>query len=278
MPVCAVFDLRFDGSFCDEHKLFKCLVPLAKSFVFQRERGGKTGYEHWQVRLSLWKKTTRAHARNLIWTGFQFPKEGVSVYCEPTSNPTSTQNNAFNYVMKLDTRVDGPWSDKDAPHYVPRQFRMKPRKWQRQVLDTANEFDDRKIDCIIDPQGGLGKSFIMGKAWCKYRYPFISVVDDTARIIYSACDILIGRQEREPKLMIVDVPRAFNRKKMGSLMTAIEILKSGIISDSRNKFRHWEYDSPRIWVFMNFDVDLTLQSSDRWQFWTVSMNVLCKKP
>lgn len=55
-------------------------------------------------------------------------------YCEPTSNPCTGE--AF-YVSKLDTRVEGPWSDRDEVKVMTRQLRSFMKEefypWQSKV-------------------------------------------------------------------------------------------------------------------------------------------------
>ena len=40
------------------------------------------------------------------------------------------------YCMKDETRVAGPWSDKDVPAFIPKHFRnIELRDWQKTLKD-----------------------------------------------------------------------------------------------------------------------------------------------
>lgn len=262
-----VFDFTLPQSVGTPNEIVTKLCKIAKKFTFQLEKGSETGYMHYQGRMSLRTKTRSGALQKQM---SQTDLKGMHV------SVTSNQNkdNCF-YVLKDDTKVDGPWSDKDLPRYIPRQYRIdKLRPWQDKVLQSANVFNSREINAIIDYKGGIGKSTIAGYASCKYDYLYINVTSDAERIVSTVADILISREEREPKLMFVDIPRSYNSKRLPSLFTAVEIIKGGIVSDTRYRYRSWCYDSPALWVFINEDLPTHLQSRDRWKFWKIVDNDL----
>ena len=65
-------------------------------YTMQLERGEDTGYLHLQLSLTLKKKA------RLTWLKNHFMKEA---HCEIIRN----QEKAFDYCMKEETRVKGPW-------------------------------------------------------------------------------------------------------------------------------------------------------------------------
>lgn len=242
------------------------LSKLGKKFVFQREKGEKTGYEHWQGRISLWKKTTTKHAIVLFLQQLEINKD---YYFRPTSQKAHESGNGFSYVMKAQTRVAGPWTEKDKPIYVPRQYRKELRPWQQEIIDSGETFDERAIDVIVDTEGNIGKSICMGIAKVKHKWHIINPFDEGRRIIENTCSILIGHDDRQPNF-IMDVPRALDNNKKSGVFAALEALKSGIVSDSRNNYKEWQFDSPRIWVFTNNNIPTGYFTNDRWRFWKVS--------
>lgn len=144
---CAVYDATLPADNISVDDLHSLLRPLCKKWSFQLERGAKKtekhpeGYLHYQLRLSLVKKKTLKSALAFLLAG------GFKGHLT-TSSTNSLTGDAF-YVLKADTRVDGPWTDKD---YVPRnaltqQLQLCPTylPWQQSLLDIVAPFDMRTI-------------------------------------------------------------------------------------------------------------------------------------
>ena len=72
----------------------------------------------------------------------------------------------FNYVMKLDGRVEGPFQDTlyalDEQPPLTRQLQAfhlcELYPWQRSLMDILTHPDDRKIHLVFDEAGNIGKS------------------------------------------------------------------------------------------------------------------------
>jgi hypothetical protein len=241
---------------------------IAKQFVFQLERGEKTGKLHYQGRCSLIKKKRPHLATKLFVKAFEKYLDGVSWFFEPTTGKEYLKG-TFVYQMKLDTREDGPWSDKDIPEYVPRHIRnITPYPFQQSVLNSMTEYDDRSINCIIDPTGNNGKS-ILAALIRNAGGITIPCVGDTERLVATVCNILTAKQERTPRLIAIDMPRSINNNRLYQLMSAIEIVKDGWVYDTRNHFKEWSYDKPQIWVFTNNEIPTKYMSNDRWNFYNI---------
>ena len=264
-----MFDFRMGVEPHDRYQVEATLNLLAARWVFQMERGETkseahpNGYLHFQGRVSLRKKMRIGPAKRL----FLEHLPGTN-YFEPTSNSAQRVGNYF-YACKLQTRVEGPWSNRDSIPYVPKQYRCVPYKWQQRVLESAG-FTPRTINVIIDESGGVGKSTLCGIARSRGYYS-IPICCDAKEIIESVCDIFMAKGERNPMLILVDLPRAVNKKRLHSLFTALEIVKGGHVSDIRYHFREWDFDSPAMWVFTNQGVAQwdSYSSKDRWAFWKV---------
>lgn len=270
---CSVYDFRItiepqDLSYLD---VISNLKGIAKQFMFQLEKGTKTLKLHYQGRLSLIKKKRSHLAVKQFLEVFGNVLDGISWYMKPTTNKEYLKG-TFVYVMKLDTRVDGPWSDKDVPKYVPRHIRgITPYPFQQAVLDTMLEYDDRSINCIIDTKGNNGKS-ILASLIRNAGGITIPCVGDTERLVATVCNILQSKELRVPRLIAIDMPRSINNNRLKMLMSAIEICKDGWVYDTRNRFTEWSYDKPQIWVFTNNPMPSKYMSKDRWKFWNIDEN------
>ena len=118
-----VWDATLKADVADVSAVRKSLTELSKKWVFQKEKG-ESGYEHYQIRLSLFKKLRKSDCYALFKDSADW---WSSVQLSPTSKKVADavkKGGGFNYVMKLDSRLDGPWSDKDpVPLVEPRQSR-----------------------------------------------------------------------------------------------------------------------------------------------------------
>ena len=265
-PQVQVWEFRSNSDhFEDAVVLQKFLHKIAKKFVFQLERGSTTGYEHWQGRMSLWKVKRKPELMNMI-KGMDMP---IPNYLEPTTR-SEHKKEAF-YCMKEDTRLAGPFSDKDMPQYMPKQYRDKVLyPYQKTVLESRHTFDERVVDCIIDEDGNNGKSTVASVGDLQHGAIDMPPVNDGERLIASLCDILIAKDCRTPGIVFFDLPRSLRQDKLASLYVAIEQIKKGKVWDMRHSYKEWWFDSPRIWVFTNTLPNLAMLTRDRWRFWRIT--------
>lgn len=257
------FDFTLKAEGIGYESVIKSLNIYCKKWVFQLEKA-PSGYIHFQGRVSLKKKM---RLQELIKMEI-FGDEN-----KPRLSATMTKTKGFEYVMKDDSRVSGPWKDSDKPRYIPRQYRGKMetlRPFQKYILDTAYDFEDRIINVIICPEGGIGKSMIASLGELYRRGIDLPVCNDADKLIQSACNICMKKNIRNPSPLFIDLPRAFNQEKMCGIFTAIEQIKKGKLYDMRYNYTEWWIDSPQIWVFTNNEeIDLSMLSRDRWRFWKV---------
>lgn len=259
-----VWDFRANEDYYTHGLLLQHLHKLGKKFTFQLEEGGTTGYRHWQGRISLWKVKRESELKKL-WRGTELP---LPNYLKPTVS-SEHKKEAF-YCMKEDTRVEGPWTDKDKAAYIPIQYRnLELWPYQQTIVDSKGVQDWRVVDCVIDPSGNNGKSTVASIADLMHGCIDLPPVNDGDKVIQSLCDILIAKQERSPGIVFFDLPRSVNKEKLGGMFTAIEQIKKGKVYDPRHSYKEWWFDSPRVWVFTNAKPDLNLLSIDRWRFWTI---------
>lgn len=238
------------------------LKQIFKKWAFQKEIG-ESGYEHWQVRGHLWKPTTLNNActkfRELTWNG----------HWSITSGNTHSGNN-FNYVMKADTRISGPWTSEEElekPKEITRQLKTfmgyLKYSWQIQIENSIQEEDDRHIKVIVDTVGNIGKSIFAEYLEYKdlgYEIPPMICMEDIMQ-----CAMGIKPQ----KCYIIDMPRGMKKEKLAGFYSGLEALKNGVMYDKRYKFEKRRIDRPQILVFTNKMPDLTLMSPDRWIIWNM---------
>jgi len=254
-----VYDFRLSESNTTSDHLCKILPRIAKKWVFQLEEGEQTGYRHFQGKLTLHKKARSAQVVKC------FKDLDVHVnYCQP-----SASREGFDYVMKIQTRVEGPWSNQSTS-YIPKRVRVTDdqlRPWQQQLLHLAIP-DDRHIDFIWCTHGNLGKSFLALYLHSHNRGISLPPINDSKELVQTCCDILMAKELREPGIVLVDLPRAMPQHKMSGVYQAIEQIKNGHVQDVRHHYREWLFEPPAVIVFCNTPPLVKQLSKDRWRVWT----------
>ena len=274
---CAVWDFTIPDIAADmvAEDVIEKIRPLFKKWSFQKEQGDG-GLIHFQGRGSLFKKRLFPQVRELfIAIGYG------NVHLTPSSN--ESQRGECFYVLKVDTRLEGPWSDRDVRQnvYIPRQYRGivdNLRPWQKKVWESADHFDPRTINVIYDARGNNGKSTIASVMDLHQRGIDLPPMNDAEKLIQSVADVLIARELRDPKVIFVDMPRAMDKRKLGGLYTAIEQIKKGKVYDMRYRYQEWWFDSPQVWVFTNIEPDRDLLSRDRWKVFSIIFDALFPFP
>jgi len=258
---CCNYDLTIKAEMVEVDSLKDKFRDIAKSWCFQKECGLKTGYLHYQCRISLKVKKRDCELAKL------FDKEW-GMWCSPTSIACKDDN--F-YVMKEDTRVEGPWSDTDENVYIPRQVReiIKLYPWQEQIASMVNVWDTRHINVVLDNSGNIGKSVLMMYLRCHGLARRIPPINDAKDLMRIVCDMPTAR------CYLIDMPRAMNKERLYGLFSAVESIKDGFAYDDRYHYKEKLFDCPNIWMFTNVEPDMGMLSRDRWRFYEVKDNELC---
>jgi len=266
--VSAVYDFRCNKDIFSEYDdLHKFLDTKAKKWVFQLEKGEETGYEHYQGRISLIKKTTKTGALKLLENKFN--------YLEPTVS-AEHRKSAF-YCMKEQTRIKEPESDQE---YNKRKNVFIPKHLKKDVIlypfqKTISEYpnDDRKINCVIDTGGNNGKSYISQLLEIQKKGFRCPQLNDFKEILQLLCCYCMDNEIRDIGHLFFDLPRAMKKDTLRGIISAIEEIKSsGRLIDVRNHFKLWQMEKPNIWVFSNEHLDYSDLSADRWNLWTINKN------
>jgi len=244
------------------------LRERAKKWVFQIEKGAESGILHYQGRLTLIsKQRLYTLAKECEWQW---------IHLSPTA---SVNKNSFIYVMKADTKVQGPWTDKDVP--LPPRFQdivLKP--FQKQIQIIMKIFDMRGINVVI-AQPNLGKTHatqyftLTDNAIIVPPYPdFEKVLGFVHGMMEDSAPYGTPNYQKLWTIFI-DMPRAMPKLKLQGMYSALETIKSGMVYDWRNKAKKYIFHhNPIIVVFTNEKPDLSLLGDDRWKLWTISDNWL----
>lgn len=236
--------------------IINCMKERCKKWAFQLEKSD-SGYEHYQGRFILIKKTSIVQCIKLFHARFS------SMHIQPTSNASSTN---FTYVMKEQTRLDGPWTDKDPDIdevYVPIQYRVELRPWQDELYKLVmKELEDkhyRNVHVLYDPTGGIGKTTMALNLTCRKKAEYIPPCND-AKDIMRMCFSL-----PTTKLYIFDLTRSMCKDKLYGMYSAIEQIKNGYIYDDRYSFRRKFIDAPGIIIMTNTLPTKQYLVNDRWR-------------
>lgn len=244
--------LSLDGPFQELFK--KELGKFAKKWVFQLERGAVLGRLHFQGRLSLVKK--KRHAE--IVKQFH-PEWNITWLHEYGDEPES-----FTYVTKDETRVAGPWSDRDQPKYVPRQIRgITLQGWQLELRNHLQTWDTRRIHFVVDPAGGIGKSTFVTYMRVMHQAIKIPQSCQTADDMMQYACKMVGERKTDI-IFLIDVPRAVPDKSWGKWISVMEDLKTGFMYDHRYTAVANDIDCPGICLFCNEEPPSFMLTSDKW--------------
>lgn len=262
----AMYDYTIPTNLYDLPTLKAKLRTHAKRWVFQTEKGNKTGYEHYQVRLSLKTKKRYTTLKAERKKGIDWLKGSFS----PTSNPTYYTGDFF-YVMKEDTRIAGPWKDTDEIKVLTQQLKIfltyALRPFQKDIIKEAIIFELRKINLIWDTTGCCGKSMLseyMEYIGIAEEIPPFRLMDDIFQWVCSR-GIKVGFK----KSYIVDMPRGMKKDKLSDFYAGIEVIKNGIAYDKRYQGVKRRFDRPRVFVFTNTLPAFNLMSADKWVIWKI---------
>lgn len=258
------FTASKDDNDLDEIK--STLDYWCREWVFQAEKGGLTGYEHYQGRLKLKTKkrlVTLAKALSHI--------NGIHL------SPTSMENIGNNfYVTKEDTRIAGPWYSENnpkAPQEMPWDLAeiKELLPWQNYVVESiAKVRNKRCIDVVYDPVGNTGKTTLTRyMLWHKLGewVPFCENYKDMVQIVMDL--------PKSP-CYLIDLPRALPKKNLEQMYSAIETIKGGVAYDQRYEFRRRMFGPPRVIVFTNVLPPTHYMTDDRWNIWSIKNNELVK--
>lgn len=260
----ATWDLTLKDVGQDVETLRQWLYNNASKWVFQRERGKSSDYVHFQMRVRFKERMRKS---KLIKFLRETPLEGAHV-----SVTSSGGTKSFSYVMKDDTRMEGPWRDDEYEPRVPLpwQFRVAQEyKWQQDIrasiLAQKDEktFRKREINMIITPNGNAGRSTIAGILQNEGVALAVPPLDDLKAMMGFVASF-------PPRLgYIFDMPKSIGQRALREFYAGIETLKNGYVFETRYKGQLKMINSPAIWIFTNVEPKVKRLSMDRWKLWEI---------
>lgn len=167
------------------------------------------------------------------------------------------------YCSKVDTRVDGPWSNM-------KNFKFKKAvkdpmdgkiwyKWELELMEILNnEPDDRNVFWYWSTEGKTGKS-----SFCKHL-----VLKHNAIIVGGkASDAHFGIMNRiekglDCKIVVFNISRASGKKLS---YVGIESIKNGMFFSAKYESGMVVFDIPHVVVFANYEPMFEKLSMDRWK-------------
>lgn len=214
-------------------------------YVFQMEQGRDAGMTHLQ---------------------------GVIRYKNPRDNWPELQahwercrnwKQAVKYCSKLDTRIDGPWSNIEGLTFRETirdpMHGLKFRWWQQKVMNILTQVpDDRTIHWYWD-EGNSGKTSLVKHIVLKYGKKILPCMG-ASRDIFK---LLADRLDND-----IDIKAVFfllTRSDTANLSyRALEGIKDGIVVSTKYEPIDLIFNSPHVFVFANFPPDLSKLTQDRW--------------
>lgn len=235
----------------------RCLAELASKFAYQLEIS-ESKYKHYQIRLRLFKKKILSMAIEQI--------HKVGLKGAHVSRTVGVNSKKFDYVMKSDTRVEGPWTDETWSELEEVDEELMTNvlyPWQKDLKEYIENgpTSRRGVDVYVDLLGGLGKTFMMKYLrWKKLAcvIPPFSKMEDVIQMVMC---------KPTAKCYVIDIPRGLGDKKMQEFWSGIEQIKNGYCYDKRHKFRDRMFKTPKVVVFTNTMPDVDddrLLTKDRW--------------
>lgn len=266
-----VFDFTLSCEILDDPpKICKILREFCKKGTFSKEQAWVEEpephyYLHYQGRISLKKE------KRLSTLIKETPISLKGIHWSVTSKEVAMDDNV-DYVTKEFTRIEGPWDITDEPIVKTTQLCLFEKyelyPWQKQVMNSCKIYNDREINMIYDPNGGIGKSI-----FCEYleynnlaeEIPPFRLMDDIFQWVYTF---------HSKPAYFIDLPRGMKKDKLGDFYSGIEIIKNGVCYDKRYGAKKRRFNRPVIWIFSNMLPCFTLMSKDRWNVWEVKDNEL----
>jgi len=256
----------------DPERMRSILSEFGKQWCFQLEQGHNANKQHYQCRIIL----PQPQKTETLLTVFEqriYDRRDITFL--PESNNSIAQGGLSFYVMKDDTRVDGPWHD---PTYTPKKVvdynfedlscMSTPLPFQQAIMELVQQPpDDRTINWLYNPAGCAGKSKLMKYLRSRGEFDFARIPLGSATQIKTSC------VDKGPhKIYFVDLPKVRGGdERQQELFSAIEEIKNGWVESAMyGKVQELLMMPPHVWCLSNELPNLSYASRDRWVIWTIS--------
>lgn len=133
--------------------------------------------------------------------------------------------------------------------------KLKPHPWQQKILDDCDkEPDDRKVNWIVDPAGGGGKTTLIKMLIAKYGL-------DKVLWITGGDTKSIAHAWKGERIVCFNYSRSLEEAVN---YNAIESIKDGLIFSPKFDSGKKLFESPHLIVMSNFEPDQRKLTADRW--------------
>lgn len=224
----------------------------AKKWVLGLEQGSG-GYRHWQARVRLSGAAERAFTgifnEVVVVKFFDWMKQHY-----PRAHIEEANDEEWEYERKEGRYL----TSEDTPEIIRMRY-GKLRDHQRRFLNLVNTQNDRQVDVLVDPKGSWGKSWLVGHMYETGQGFWVPPTTDSVNTMIK--DIASGY--RGEKYILIDIPRSW--KWSDQLYTAIEMLKDGIVYDTRYASKRRNIRGVKVVCFTNVMPKITALSLDRWR-------------
>ena len=256
------------------------LSQWTDQWCFQHERVSR---DHYQGRLKVGKAMfAKGRCKKFALLDFfrsqqEFEVKGLTL--SPESNKGIKNGGNGFYVMKFESRVQGPWHDPSFKPRVVDEYKgadmlcmKQPFTWQREVMRMAKEpWNDRHIHWIWDADGKKGKSKLFKfMSWPGTKDAFGDWFDFNAKVIplgnatQIKTAVIAGGMH---KAYLVDLPRVRGKDEaLAELFSAIEGIKNGHITSAMYGKDQKLFMMPaHVFVVSNDCPRRSVASVDRWK-------------
>jgi hypothetical protein len=200
-----------------------------------------------------------------------------------TTSATSSAGREFDYVMKTETRMRGPLSNRMGllEQVIDPLEGLKLRDWQSFILNNwfrldlldCNDYNNyreatntaqRKILFVVDSIGGTGKSTLVKHMAISHssKVCILPVTGNVSQLVTSTIDAGAF------PCYVIDLPRIqpSHKEWVHDLLFFIECLQNGLlISSMYGKRKQLIINNPRIVIFSNYTLP-ELMSQDRYVY------------
>ena len=238
------------------------LTEFGEKWIFQLEDTGDN--PHYQAFINL-KERKRLNTFIKEWNDYNFEVDDDTIIdfkgSEITPASKAGKKSLQDYVMKADTRIAGPWANKNV--YMGEDLPSKLLPWQDYILnDIKGPVCDRTINWLVDTSGCMGKS-----KFCKY----VNYYKHGTKLTYgSTKDLLylVSKYANE-QAYIFDLTRTKPRDFASQdVYATIEEIKNGDFINLKYDCEKVIMRVPHIWVFSNSPPEMGNLTKDRWKIWT----------
>lgn len=226
-----------------------------EKFVYQLERGEETHVLHYQGWLNLKRKQRPKALASSVNHLFY----GINISHASNEGKVALKS----YCMKVDTRVDGPWTHEGRlVAYQGADLPSLLYPWQQYFAQLfEGKADDRTIHWLVDPEGSHGKSKFT--KYCEFKEIACSLAYAHA---HDLINLVFKRGKRNA--YVVDLTRT--KPALVSAMdlyAALESVKNGHITNTKYETGVHLFDPPHVLVLANTPPVRSALTSDRFRLW-----------